>query len=108
MPDDLPELLTGGGPHNDKELKLMLAGEKPLATFSDLPGPDTVLPTAAYAPHVASGAITMAAFDEQLSNGGTLRHESYAQPGERWCIEHAFKLSQTRYSDWCKAASDDC
>jgi len=108
MPDNFPELPAGVGPHNDKELELMLSGEKPLAMFSDLPGPDTVLPTAAFAPHVASGTIVMATFNELLPNDRTLRHEFYARPGEEWRIKPAFKLSQTKYSVWCKAAANDC
>jgi hypothetical protein len=108
MPDDLPELPEGVGPHNDKELELMLAGEKPLAMFSDLPGPDTVLPTAAFAPHVAAGEIIMTVFNELLPDGRTLRHEFYALPGEEWRIEPAYELLRKRYDTWCEEAANDC
>ncbi len=70
------------GQHNDKELKLKLAGENPLAIFSDLTGPNTVLPKASFAPHVATGAIIMAVFNEMLPDCRTLRHEFHALPGE--------------------------
>lgn len=108
MPEDLPELPKGVGPHNDKELELMLAGEKLPAMFSDLLGPDTVLTTAAFAPHVAAGEIIMTVFNELLPDGRTLRHEFYALPGEEWRIVPAYKLTQTKYSQWCAAAADDC
>lgn len=108
MPDDYPKPPKGVGPHNNRELELMLSGEKPLAMFSDLPGPDTVLPTAAFAPYVTSGAIIMATFDELLPDGRTLRHEYYAVPGEEWRIEPAHTLSRKKYDTWCEAADEDC
>jgi hypothetical protein len=83
-------------PHNDKALELGLAGEKPLSIFSDLTGPDTVLPTVSLAPHVASGAITMAVFNEILPGGRTFRHEFSALPGEEWRIQFAYELMQTK------------
>jgi len=45
------------GPHDDRELELMLAGRKPLAMFTEvLPLESGLIPEADFAPHVASGS----------------------------------------------------
>src|SRR5690606_29233921 len=47
----------GVGPHEDRELELMLAGTKPLAMFGDAVGSAQEAPEDAFAPYVADGAI---------------------------------------------------
>ena len=45
----------GVGPHEGKELDLMLAGTKPLALFSDAVEGASSFPEADFVPHVAAG-----------------------------------------------------
>lgn len=47
----------GIGPHEDRELELMLTGEKPLAMFGDALGSSYEFPEAEFAPYVANGTI---------------------------------------------------
>lgn len=54
--DDAP-VPDGIGPHEGRELELMLAGEKPLAMFGDAVGSPYEPPEADFAPHVSNGTI---------------------------------------------------
>lgn len=78
------------GPHEGKELELMLAGEKKLAVFHDLaiPGqdiPEDIIPDKSFAPHVAKGSIKR--FAEKIhstKSGNTIHYVCFTLPGEEW------------------------
>lgn len=73
MTDDPADIVLpeGVGPHEGRELELMLAGRKPLAAFTDTIPTSFEIPEAAFAPHVAAGAIVR-------------REHVYRMPGERY------------------------
>lgn len=79
------------GPHEGRELELMLAGEKTLAVFHDaVPAEggmiaETIIPEQAFAPHVARGTVKRFAEDIQnVRSGGVLRFVCFTLPGEEW------------------------
>lgn len=80
------------GPHEDRELELMLSGEKPLAYFCELTRADFEWPDEEFEPYVQSGQIlkrevlhteTILGVDEEI------RFLFYALPGEEWRIDKA-------------------
>lgn len=81
------------GPHEDRELELMLAGRKPLAMFTEISPIETgLIPEADFAPHVTSRRFIMSeTFErrEKLPNDNRdlyLRRVIYALPPEEWRI----------------------
>src|SRR5262245_49363302 len=84
----------GIGPHEDRELALMLAGEKPLAMFSEIvPIEAGLVPDEAFEPHVAAGQIIKREVYEAVlpltvhHPDARLRRVLYALPDEAWRIE---------------------
>lgn len=82
------------GPHEDRELELMLAGRKPLAMFTEISPDETgVIPEADFAPHVESGRLIVREVFEPLeeepenSGGQFVRRVLYALPEESWRID---------------------
>lgn len=80
------------GPHEGRELVLMLSGEKPLAYFSELTRADFEWPDEEFEPHVQSGRIikkeilhieTILGVDEEI------RSLYFVLPGEEWRIDKA-------------------
>ncbi len=91
MDDELP---PGIGPHEFRELELMLAGEKPLAMFNDDWPEDMEPPEVAFEPYVAEGkfvkaevVLPVAAFPDT-----GLRYYFYALPGDEWRMERMIKI----------------
>ena len=88
------------GPHDDRELELMLAGEKPLALFYDTVPECGVIPEKAFAPHVDSGKMIkrerLFPSTEGSKTGSTppVRVVFYALPEEVWRIEQAVSLME--------------
>ncbi|MGJ3260416.1 MAG: hypothetical protein ACFE0S_12515 [Rhodospirillales bacterium] len=85
----------GIGPHELRELELMLAGTKPLAMFSDIVPASIELPEADFEPFVETGRIVKKVeFIEHARSGYVFRHLYYALPGEEWRIAemHAFDI----------------
>jgi hypothetical protein len=75
--------------HTRRELKMMLAGEKPLAAFvDDAPGvPDNgIVPEEIFDPHVSSGYLVKRE-RESLRSGRVCREVLYAVPSEAWRID---------------------
>ena len=66
------------GPHEGKELALMLSGEKPMAAFTNEPG--YVHDTDAFEAHVKSGRIVQ--FRVPINNGCERLY--FCIPGEEW------------------------
>lgn len=88
---DLP---SGIGPHELRELELMLKGEKPLAMFSDAVPATIELPEADFEPFVKSGQIVKRV--EYLTLGPkepTFRFLYYALPEETWRIDEMHKIN---------------
>ncbi|MBP3127762.1 hypothetical protein [Thalassospira sp. ER-Se-21-Dark] len=89
--DDEFELPPGIGPHNDRELELMLAGTKPMAMFSDAVHVSDYFPDADFAPHVAAGRIIRV--EEIIPRPPhDMRYLFFALPGEEWRIEGALGM----------------
>lgn len=78
------------GPHEGKELQLMLSGKKPLAVFHDaIPAtekiPEEIIPETAFAPHVQTGKIKRLAADlRSAKDDHIIRYVCYTLPGEEW------------------------
>jgi hypothetical protein len=94
--EDIGEPPEGIGPHEGRELELMLAGKKPLAMFYEgltLPISD-FYPEEDFLQHVKSGALIRR---EEIYKSP--RHEIpclyvyYALPGEEWRIEEIHRLN---------------
>lgn len=92
------------GPHEGKELELMLAGEKSLAMFHDLVPAggeiaEGVIPERAFAPHVAAGAIKRFAVDiTNAKNGDVIRYVCFTLPGQEWRAEFLLWMNQEFYA----------
>lgn len=89
------ELPPGIGPHEGRELELMLAGPKALAMFCDEIAHSDYFPEQDFAPHLEAGVIVRR--EELYANAGsgvTTRCVYYALPGEEWRVEaaHAIQL----------------
>lgn len=87
---DIPKKI---GPHEGRELELLLAGEKPLAMFSDIVPSPYKWPDAIFEPYVVSGALVKREYLTTLPDGYQVRHLFYALPEEAWRIEEAYILS---------------
>ena len=93
MMDDELTLPPGIGPHNDRELELMLAGTKPMAMFSDALHVSDYFPDADFAPHVTAGTIIRV--EEIIPRPPfEMRYLFFALPGEEWRIEEALIMSR--------------
>ncbi|MBC8267496.1 MAG: hypothetical protein H8E36_01990 [Rhodospirillaceae bacterium] len=92
-PDD-ENIPPGIGPHEGKELELMLAGEKPVAMFSDVIPPSFELPEQDFAPYVADGKLIMRDIVVTASQTGShdMRFLFYALPEEQWRIERLIEI----------------
>src|SRR3546814_14764503 len=86
----------GVGPHEGRELELMLAGEKPLAMFGDAVGSAYEIPEIDFAPFVADG--TFVRREEVYRPGGTGvpgRSVYFARAGEEWRIQTMHRITQS-------------
>lgn len=77
------------GPHQGKELGLMLAGEKKLATFGDIIPPDgdineTIIPEKAFAPHVFAEQVVRIEKTFPSGDGKLYKSVCFTLPGEEW------------------------
>ncbi|MCB1530012.1 MAG: hypothetical protein H6853_09060 [Rhodospirillales bacterium] len=78
------------GPHEGKELELMLAGDKKLAFFHDIiPAEgeiaEEIIPERAFAPYVQEGRLLRFAGDiPKTGSADVLRFVCFTLPGEEW------------------------
>lgn len=78
------------GPHEGKELELMLSGQKKLALFHDalLEGqliPEEIIPDQAFAPYVSRGDILRFQIDINIAGKNeTIRYVLFSLPDEDW------------------------
>ena len=76
------------GPHEGKELELMLAGQKQLAAFGDIIPkhgsiPEYIIPEQKFAPYIKEG--TFIRFENITdTNHGMLKHVCFTPPKEAW------------------------
>jgi len=80
------------GPHEERELELMLAGVKPLAYFSELTRAEFEFPDAEFEPHVQAGRIIkrdILHIQKMFGQDEEIRSLYYALPGEEWRIDKA-------------------
>lgn len=99
----------GIGPHEGRELELMLAGEKPLAMFSDVVPSSFEWPDELFEPHVSSGDLIKKEFLTETPDGKhNIRYLYYALPDEVWRIEEAHALSLIHFEKFCEEAMESC
>jgi hypothetical protein len=104
-----PALPHGIGPHEGRELDLMLSGEKPLAMFCDIVPSAYTWPDARFEPHVSSGRLVQKEMLTETPDGRyTVRHLYYALPHEAWRIDEAHALALMHFETWCDEAADVC
>ena len=104
-----PETPNGIGPHEGRELELMLAGKKPLAMFSDIVPSSYQWPDEQFEPYVASGALVKKEFLTETPDGRhKVRYLFFALPDEVWRIEEAYVLSCKHFDAWCQEAEEAC
>ncbi|WP_082879003.1 MULTISPECIES: hypothetical protein [Luteibacter] len=87
--------------HTRRELRLMLAGVKPLAAFvDDMPDvPDNgVVPEEIFAPYVSSGRLVKRE-SASLRSGHACRDVLYSLPSEAWRIEAYLLLMEALHRD---------
>lgn len=108
--NELPELPEGIGPHEGRELELMLAGKKPLAMFSEavaVPVSD-LYPEEDFMPYVESGALIRRDEIYHPRNLPMAVHAVYyALPGEEWRIEEIHALQSIFAHGERKRSEDD-
>jgi len=103
-----PDIPKEIGPHEGRELELMLAGAKPLAMFADIVPSPYEWPDAAFEPHVAAGRLAKREFLTDRPDGHIVRYLFYALPDEAWRIEEAYALSLRRFDEPCGEADECC
>lgn len=91
----------GIGPHEGRELALMLAGTKPLACFSELTRADFDWPDAHFQPYVRAGTLLKRVFLHREIVAGMseeVRSLYFARPGEAWRIDAAHRNRRRTYA----------
>jgi hypothetical protein len=112
MTDEIenPELPEGVGPHEGRELELMLAGKKPLAMFSEaiaVPVSD-LYPEEEFMSHVASGTFIRRDKIYQPHNLPMAIHVIYyALPNEAWRIDELDALQSAFATGGRDCTEDD-
>lgn len=93
------------GPHQGKELELMLTGEKKLAVFHDsMPDdgasiPEEIIPDKAFAPHVQCNALKR--FEKTIinkKNNDAIKFVCFTLPEEEWRAEFFLWLEEQVFS----------
>ena len=99
------------GPHEGRELSLMLQGQKKAALFYDLLEqgrdiPEEIIPEAAFAPHVSSGKILRFAQDIKVKKtGDIIRYVCFILPNEEGRMNMIFQINREVLED--KRANTD-
>lgn len=103
-----PVLPPGVGPHEERELELMLAGAKPLAMFSDIVPASFELPEADFQPHVDAGTLVRREeFYSGVISSDEISFVYYALPGEAWRIDEMHAMNDAFYDGSKKWHQDD-
>ena len=103
--EDIP---PGIGPHEGRELELMLATEKPAAMFSDVLPASFDLPDDDFAPHVAAGKIIRRYHEFPPLSGEEYgsRILLFARPGEEWRMERLLEIRLGFFRGGWRASAD--
>lgn len=102
------EASPGIGPHELRELDLMLAGTKPAAMFGEAVQFREIIPEADFAPHVAAGRIVKRDYYwDDKESGHTFVEIYYALPGEEWRIDALHELNLVAYNKLRPWTPDD-
>ena len=89
----------GIGPHEGRELELMLAGTKPLAMFGDAVGSAQEVPEEDFAPYVAKGVIVRwEAVYRPQGAGVPGRFVYFARAGEEWRIDAMHGINERLFA----------
>ena len=103
----LPNLPKGIGPHEFRELELMLSGEKPMTMFVDEDPGNFVIPEADFDPHVRAGTfIKGEAIYPKPDDPYTPRFVYFALPSEGWRIDAMHAINGAVYSRRRKVTDD--
>ena len=102
------EFPSGIGPHEGRELELMLLGEKPLAMFNDDLPEDMEPPEISFDPYVAEGRFVKSEVFVPASafKDGRLRYYFYALPGEEWRIGRLIEIQRGFFEDAVKTTPE--
>ncbi|MCP9230602.1 hemin receptor [Mesorhizobium sp. LMG 17147] len=85
-------LPPGVGPHNGRELEMMLQGEKPMALFAAEPGMDAGdIGDALFKPFVDDGHILKFSY---IDPGTSVEERRYCLPTEEWRCKLSLLISQ--------------
>jgi len=90
------------GPHEGRELELMLSGEKPMAFFSCFAEDADSIPDPAYMPYVEDGTLLMREWDIPMpcaTNMPPFHHVLLARPEEAWRLDDAFDILNNHEGD---------
>lgn len=88
------------GPHQGKELELMLSGKKHLALFYDVftdgkENNEDIIPEEAFKPYVDSGTIIRQSHDLRAAKDGTIiTYVCFTLPGHEWRADALFWITQ--------------
>ena len=92
-PSDMPPEI---GPHEGRELEMMLAGEKPLAMFSDVVPPSFDWDEDQFQLYVDQGRLLK--HEQTLQYSTPSKHQQrfvyFALPNERWRIDRMSEINQ--------------
>jgi len=103
------ETPKGIGPHEGRELELMLAQKKPLAMFSEIVPSSYEWPDQKFEPYVVSGKLVKKEFLVETPDGRhQVRYLFFALPNEAWRIDEAYALSRMHFKSWSKEAEEAC
>ncbi|WP_428249116.1 hypothetical protein [Ferrovibrio sp.] len=104
---DDPDPPPGVGPHELRELELMLAGKKPAAMFSDAVIARWIIPEDAFEPHVQAGRIIKRVVFEPNPGSFDAIRVYYALPGEEWRIDALDAINNAIHSKLRPATGQD-
>jgi len=92
------------GPHEGRELELMLAGKKPLAMFHDLlladhEIPEEIIPEEKFKPYVDTGKIIRYVEDVPTGKANDIiRYVLFSLPDETWRIQAYLWMTKEIFS----------
>ncbi|MDP6830561.1 MAG: hypothetical protein QF521_17320 [Alphaproteobacteria bacterium] len=106
--DDRPDVPDGVGPHELRELELMLSGEKPLAMFIDEDPGNFIIPEADFEPHVRAGTfIKGEAIYPKPNDPYAPRYVYFALSSEGWRIDALHAINEAIHCGRRKVTDED-
>jgi hypothetical protein len=96
----------GIGPHEGKELELLLSGSKPLAMFSDIVPASFDWGENTFAPYVENGSLIKREMVLEKENI-QFRFVYFSQKNEEWRIKQLHKINADVFYGICKPTQED-